>query len=197
VATLDEVVEVVQEFEGAYMGQCAKWDTAQWTKVYHQFHDVLADVPYPLLKLASRYWRSTEKWFPQPSLLFDALLRLKSMAEGVPDKFEAWEEARKLAVKRAWWNEGGTGLVARDVMESDCSHPMVFAAITKYGLRELRQSDNGAPDRKHFWDTYEGLCKRQHEDDVVRLLLPEVREAMGRLGEVQKRIAAVAEDARF
>ena len=192
-ATKAEITALVKNLEGGYMTQCSKWTRAQWAQVYHRWHEVLGPVPLPLLEAASKYCALTEKWFPQPSQIVDALVTLRRMTTGVPDKVAAWREARRLAAKRCWREDDE--LVARDVQEADCSHPMVYQAIQSFGLRELRASDNSAPDRKHFWDTYERLCRREEEADVVTALLPEVE--MGKmLPATRERIAGVVEARR-
>jgi len=194
-ATKAEITKLVRGLEGSYPGQCAKWSEALWAQVYHDWNELLAPVPLPLLEAAVKYCKLNEEYFPQPNKIVAALKILWRMAGGVPTPEDAWQEARALIGKRCWWSEDGKELVGRDVQESDCSHPLVFAAIASMVLRDLRASDNDVWVGREFRRTYERVCSSQQQIDVVRALLPEMQGVPRLTSKAQPVIAA--ETGRF
>ena len=195
-ATKAEITALVKNLEGGYMTQCSKWTRAQWAQVYHRWHEVLGPVPLPLLEAAAKYCALTEKWFPQPSQIVDAMVTLRGMVQGLPTPQAAWEEARAL-VKQRWFRDEQRGKTVYRLMKpTDCSHPLVWQTMEAIGVDRLKAGDNESADYAQFRSHYEGLCRRQNQVDVVDALLPEV-QAGKMLPATRERIAAVSEARRF
>jgi len=194
-ATKKEIAKLVRGLEGGYMTQCSKWTEAQWRQVYHRWFEVLGPVPLPLLEAASKYCALTEKWFPQPSQIVDAMVILRGMAEGQPSPEKAWEEARSLVTQRWFEDEQRGKTVYRLMRPEDCSHPFVWETITAITADRLKQGVNESHDYAQFKAHYTGLCRRQQQLDVVTALLTEMQGVPRLTSKAQPAIAA--ETGRF
>jgi hypothetical protein len=191
-ASKAEIKKILDFLRGSYIRLVRSWSDDDWNLTMRAYHATLQDLPYPALRAAAVHWSASSKWFPSVAELRQTVVQLSNPT--MPTAEAAWEEAAKL-IGRHLWRDPDNGLVFRDVQASDCSHPLVFRTIKALGIKALRESDKPGVDRAQFCRFYDSFRERDQADAAM---LPEVREAVGRLAErAQAQIAAVTEARRM
>ncbi len=144
---------------------------------YEVYANELADLPFDELQVAARQCLADLKFMPVIAELREKVLKLRRANNGIPDPFQAWEEAVTLA---------GNALYSHP----EYSHPMVKDAVRAIGgLRMLAMADGNdmIAHRARFLECYGHRLEQAREEEA---LLPEVRKHLERLAAEKRRALA-------
>ncbi len=145
------------------------------------YYDILKDLHFDELQVAARQCLTESEFMPTIAKLRQKVLAMRRADNGIPDPFQAWEEAVRLA---------GNALYGHP----EYSHPMVRDAVRAIGgLRMLAMADGNdmIAHRARFLECYGHRLEQAREEEA---LLPDVRRHLERLAAEKRRALAHGDD---
>ena len=118
---------------------------------------VLQDIPFADLAHAAFLHPSENRFFPHPSELRAAALKIHQARHCIPDEFEAWREVNA-EIKRVGY-----------IGQPRFSHELINEAVESLGWRHLCLSSDHMSDRSQFLNAY----RTRRERAIQHNSLPE------------------------